>query len=234
MSPSRFRRAWLAARARIDRLRPRPIVIRLANVGSVSFPRRRARRIWELALEQVGVAGPPDVVLACEMADVSAVDTAVWQVIQFGEPGSPESALVMAARRSRAELRKPRLVPGSDATSEGRGIRRRPILLAKLRLDGRSRFAWSRLVALTHSPPARAPEARDESLTAFQRVPGSLKAGDLNIAHLWALRLLGGRVYSDGVLHFRVPRWIPSSMYLVDIGSDHLALDVVLWPRRRR
>ena len=84
---------------------------------------------------------------------------------------------------------------------------------------------------MVHPPPKRAPKAQARylrRLLAERR--NAIVLGDFNIRHRAVLRLLGYRVHSAGVIHVAVPRWIPSIGFTVDIGSDHLAVDVTLWP----
>lgn len=227
------RSRWMRKRRFAGRDRPRPVVVRVVNCASVSFVPARAMSIWSRALSTAGKYGPPDLVLACEMADVDAFDAdgRTWDVIQHAPVGSPESALGIAGRRGRVTFGPDELLAGSAATSEGRGIRRRPILRAYIAFDPATPHAWARRASVGHAPPPRAPIARGKFLVRFAAVRSAIKAGDLNIGARWAQRLLGKRVHSVGVLHLAVPRWIPQSRRArVDVGSDHDALDVILWP----
>lgn len=232
--PAARRADWLAARRRIGRARPRPVNVRLVNVASVTKPARQARAIFAEALIKPGPHGPPDLVLAVELSDVRAAELAgeVWAVFQRGELGSPDSALGVAVRRERVRLSVAQLLPGTPSTSEGDGIRARPILIATVLMDPGTPQRWARALDLGHAPPARAPRARARYLAAFVKARGSLKIGDLNIEERWAARILGRRIRSAGVLHIGVPWWIPCTKAArVNVGSDHPALDVTLWPR---
>lgn len=229
--PAARRRRWLAEREARGLARPNPVVLAAVNAASVSYRARRARGVWSLTLTIDTPLGPVDVALACEMADVPA-DTPGWDTYQRGPLGSPESALAIAVRETRGRIDEARLLHGTAAVRDRRGgwIRRRPILHAKVRLDPGTIHAWSRTVNDGHPPPARAPWARRRYLDRFEDAPGSIDVGDWNIGRRWAMRLFGGkRVYSAGVMHIAVPRWIPSTATTVDVGSDHPALVVRLW-----
>ncbi len=226
------RAKWLADRRARGFDRPRPAVLRVANLGSVTFAAERSRRNYDRALETPGKFGRPHAIAACELADVDAkaAGSESWLTFQRGPIGSPDSALGMAARRGRVQMSHPSLHEGTARTREGGGIRRRPILAAIFLFDPRTPNAWACRIKIGHAPPKRAPKARAAYLRRFVAVPARIDCGDLNIGHRWAARLLGKRVYSAGVLHVAVPRWIPVRFSTVDIGSDHPAIDVLLWP----
>ncbi|UUW92665.1 hypothetical protein [Pimelobacter simplex] len=233
-TPRRRRRRWLDERQRAGKVRPRPVVVRATNAASVSYRPERAAGVWRKSIDKPGKAGTPDVVLAVELADVDAKAegaAAGMQVFQRGPVGAPDSALGIAVRRGRAKLSQPGLDAGVPATREGGGIRARPILHTSIVFAAGTAARWARGFVLGHAHPGRAPLARLDYLRRFFATPGAIHVGDLNIGHRWAARLTGRRVYSAGVLHIAVPRWIPSKRAgVVDVDSDHLALDVVLWP----
>lgn len=231
-TPRAVRRAWLAARRAIGRRRPRQVTFRFANLGSVSFSDKHTRDVWRLALTKPGKRGVPDLVGCCEAADLPQLGSdRLIQHVRYGKPGDPDSALLLAARRDRVRLSRAQLLPGTPATGEGGGFRRRPLLRAHATFDAGTRHRWGRSVLIGHAAAARAPRSRLRFLRIFDRTGASIKAGDLNIRATRARRLLGGRrVFSDGVLHVAVPRWIPVEISLVDIESDHRAIDLTLWP----
>lgn len=238
MRPLTVRSRWLARRAANGRLRPMPLRVRGVNVASVSFTPARALEVFDNAIRKPGHDGYPSVVAACEFADVWTLgdDRPVgWDFVQYGIPGSPDSALGIGVHLVRGRVVETQLLPGTPATSEGGGIRRRPILRARLGIDVRSRRAWAPTFLVVHAPPKRAPKARAAYLRRLvaAALAGDIIIGDLNVTHRVALRLLGRRVHSSGVLHVAVPLWIPSTASTVDVGSDHLAIDVTLWPSSR-
>lgn len=237
MTPSVRRAHWLARRRRNGRTRPAPLRLRAANAASVSFGTQRSVRVFERALEAPGKTGRPHIVAACELSDVDAATVAgeAWNVVQYGEPGSPESALGIAVRDDRGAVIESRLLDGTAKTNEGGGIRRRPILRARLGIDVKTPRAWAPVILVPHAPPGRARHTRAQYLRRLVAVlGGAIVMGDLNIGHRVALRILGRRVHSTGVIHVAVPWWIPSVAATVDVGSDHAGLDVVLWPTPKK
>lgn len=229
---------WLRARRRTGQARPRPAIIRVGNAdGAISGP-RHSTRVFRLLLE---TAPPRTVAVACvegpdfrgqAVADQHAPGT--WDVVQHGTLGSPESALLLAVRRDRARVLGHTLLPGTPATSEGGGIRARPILSVRIVIDPDTPHEWEPPpIVVGHAHPARAPRARAAFMAALSRVAG-IRAGDFNLTARVVARLLGQRVHAAGVLALALPRWIPARHRTVPArrlgGADHPALDTVLWP----
>lgn len=216
--------------------RPAPLVVRVANCASVSTHPDKARDTFLRALHTSGRYGPPDVVLCQEMSDVDAAALAGsrWIVSQVGPIGSPSSGLAIALRRPRVHRLSSTLLDGTPATHEGGGIRRRPILVDRIVVDRRTVHSWRLRVASGHAAPGRAPHARARFLHVFEQLRIRVRGGDLNVAGRVAARLFARRVYSIGVLHLVVSRWIPAvGPAPVDHGSDHPGVDVLLWPSSR-
>jgi hypothetical protein len=95
----------------------------------------------------------------------------------------------------------------------------------------RQSHAWHAAFASGHAAPGRAPRARAAFLAVFRRIHARVRGGDLNVAERVAARLLLQRVFSVGVLHLAVSRFIPAEgPHPVDHGSDHKGVDVLLWP----
>ena len=230
MTPRMRRRRWIRARRFQGRDVPRPFTIRVSNCASVSFGESRVQRIFATTVS----LGNPDAIFTQETFDVIADNTPGWNMAQVGAPGSPESALVIGIRATRGELLNVTLLPGVPATSEGGGFRKRPMLAATLDIDPQTPHHWRRRGLDGHANAERAPRARRRYLAVFRAARASIKAGDLNIRQQWAARLLyGQRVHSVGVLHLAIPAWIPQTKAVpVDVGSDHLAFDVTLWPNK--
>lgn len=206
---------------------------------SVSARAGKARRIFRRALRRAGKYGVPVIIRACEMSKVDAAAEAEkvapgqFQVIQFGEIGSPESALAIVARKDRVRLWGAKLRPGSAATSEGDGIRERPILTCRATTDAGTPYAWTQDLAVTHAAPPRAPRARSKLLAALAEMLGWLEnaAGDLNVTSPVARRVLDRAVQGIGVLQYVTAAWIKTSpVEPIALGGDHLAVDRVLWP----
>lgn len=214
--------------------RPASARMRVANLASVSAGPKKVASILDEALHN----GPDvDLLLLVECGDLTIkyeVDPAVWQVIQFGRSLSSEaervarSGCAMIARRDAVFLDRPSLELAAPA---GEGIRDRYVLKARARFH-RGRVRRAR-VRVGHAPPPRAPRGRDRFLDVLRSMRG-IRAGDLNIGREWAAELFRlSHVYSAGVIHAVVPGWLPSTFdRTLDVGSDHLALDVILWPPR--
>lgn len=204
----------------------RRIVVRVANCAAVSAPQHAA---WcaRRALVQHGEYGVPDVVLLSEVAPVNVAQTALIhavgsEVVQFGAAGSPEAGVAIV---SRLPIRKRTTALGSARTSEGGGIRMRPLVGAKVA----GLWFWS-----GHAPPPRSPIARATYIAVARTKRGAVGA-DWNSDPGW-MRRTSARAYRGiGVLGLLVPlRYRVSVAEPVEIGSDHEAVDVVLTPRSLR
>ncbi|MBA2952100.1 hypothetical protein GON03_18975 [Nocardioides sp. MAH-18] len=150
---------------------------------------------------------------------------AAYHWFQPGDLGSAESGSALGVRKSFGDLLDPTVVVGSNATSEGGGIRRRSILRARVvTTPPRKRLSFP--VAAGHAPPPRAPKARSAFMTKLAKVPARFKGGDMNVSGPLAARLTGRRVVGDGVLWMTVPRlgWEVLSTVAVDVGGDHKAV----------
>lgn len=76
-----------------------------------------------------------------------------------------------------------------------------------------------------HAPPSRALNARARFLSVLASVTASIKAGDLNVSHRIARKMLGGKVVGEGVVWLHVTRkWRVLDVELVDLTGDHLAI----------
>lgn len=215
--------------------RPGRVVTRTANLASVSSGPRKVEEALVEALHTYRT----DLLMAVECGDITIkdhVDQGVWQVIQFGRSLSNESERVarsgcaLVARRSVVKLDRWRLELAAPA---GEGIRDRYVLTARATFHRGQPEAWRCRVRVGHAPPPRAPKGRERFLDVLRMMRG-VRSGDLNIpAQLAVDRFKLARVWSIGVMHTIVPRWIPSDLGGVhNIGTDHLALDVILWPAR--
>ena len=208
-----------------------PVVVRVVSCASVSFGTKRSTGIYETALTKPGPFGVPDMVLATECSDFDAeriADDLSWDAEQFGSVGSPESAVVIAVRRDAGRfLGKARLLEGTPA---GEGMRTRPVIAATLRVRGRRLRAKA-----GHAPAPRAPRLREMWLRLVHRW-AELLGADFNVrpdelARRYLRQVCGVR---GQVLALLVPRRIPASHAEgVVVGSDHLAIDTVLWPEKK-
>lgn len=163
--------------------------------------------------------GVIDVWLGCELAwaDLDALAARhQLHALQQGERGSAEAGVGIL---SRTPLRRPRFRIGSRA---GRGVRLRGLL------SGRTRGKkWT----AGHAPPGRNPVLRAAYLAAVALVGGFVGL-DANQLPEW-MRQRFERRYASApgqVLGLLVPRGVKiRHVQLVDIGSDHFALDVEVW-----
>lgn len=238
------RRSRLAARRLRGLQRPGEIWTTTANLASVSSRPETVREILKrvrLGFTR-GTYGVHDLdlCLLVECGDVTIrnlVDEGVWQTVQFGRSISDEgervarSGCAILARRSTVQLDKIRLTLGSPA---GEGIRDRYVLHARATFHPGTPAAWRTRVRVGHAPPGRAPIGRARFLELLANLFG-IRGMDGNVSAETARRVFrGARVHSAGVMHVVVPRWMPSRARRRDVGSDHAALDVALWPRRKR
>lgn len=232
------RKQRLAARRNRGLVRPGPVNVRVVNLASVSSRPETVRAILAASTE-IGTPWRPDLILGVECADLTLndhVDGAVWQVVQFGRSLSDESERVarsgcaLLARRGVVTLERPRLRVGSEA---GEGIRTRYVLTARATFHKGDPSSWRAWVRVGHAPPPRAPFGRGRFLDALRELTG-IRGGDLNVSAETARKTFRlATVRSAGVLHLITPRWIkPTPPRRVDVGSDHAALDVTLWPAR--
>jgi hypothetical protein len=233
--PRAHRRQVLRHRRRRGQTRPAPLLVRVANCASVSTGAAKSTDTFRRALTTPGKHGLPDVVLCQEMSDVDAKAVAHevggWEVDQYRPVGSPDSALAIAYRSDRVHRLSSKMKAGTAATSEGGGIRKRPVLIDGLIIDRGTPKAWRSRFASGHAAPSRAPKDRARFLAVFKTLGVRVKGGDMNVPGKVAAALFGRRVFSIGVLHLVVSRWIPASGPTpVDHGSDHKGVDVLLWP----
>lgn len=202
-------------------------VIRVANSAAVSNP-REAAYCTRLALTKPGRHGVPDVVLLSEVSPVNVSQVALlhavgMEVAQYGPSGSAEAGVAVA---SRLPIRKRSMALGSARTSEGGGIRMRPLVGVKVK-----GLPWLRA---GHAPPPRSPVARAVYLSRARTLRGFVGA-DWNQPPTWMKRTSVRAYRGIGVLGLLVPlRWKAEDPSPVDIGSDHPAVDVKVTVRSGR
>lgn len=201
------------------------LVVRVANAQGVSesHPEDETR----LALTLAGEYGVPDVVLLsevswCNVANVALRHAVGSGVVQYGERGTPEAGVAVVAR---LPIRKRPMLEGSPRTSEGGGIRMRPIV-------GGTIAGWCPAWAI-HAPPPRSPQAQANYVRRARQRHG-IVGGDWNYPADWMHEHSARQYRGIGVLGLLVPdRLEPSPAKPVNIGSDHPAVDVVLTRRSR-
>lgn len=204
--------------------------VRVANCAAVSAPKRARGCVVKALTEKNWHGGLPDVVLFSEVSPVNVELVAHnlgYDVVQFGKPGSPQAGVAIAVHRE--TMRRPhrtKYVLGSPATREGGGIRERPMVSAKVRPKEGARGVrvWA-----GHAPPPRSPLARALYMARTRGLRGAVGA-DFNMTSI-AMRSSSERLYKGiGVLGLLVPVWAKASTaHAVEIGSDHSAVDVILY-----
>lgn len=209
------------------------VVVRVANSAAVHAP-GRAKEVTRRALTKPGVHGIPDIVLLQEVAPVDVRELGRLtghDVIQYGPIGSPQAGVAIAVRHPIGQRRgRPQLVVGSRRTREGGGIRMRPLISEVITVRGSRVLRY----ASGHADPPRAPLANKEFMKAVRRQWGVV-GGDFNHRIVGLRRILTRKVRGKGALALVVPPWVTCSKATgVEIGSDHLAVDVVLYLPRGR
>lgn len=235
MTTTSQRRRWLLTRRLRRLLRPAPVRILVVNTDSATAGPRHVTRAWRQTLTWAR-EHDVDVVAGVEASDVRVDDTAGdgWQVTQRGDLGSAESALAIATRLPHTRADRIRLHPGIGPTSEGGGIRRRPVLKARITTAPDRRRRWRFPLRLGHAHPSRASRARAAFMRLFAAFGRGVKVGDTNLQPDAAGSYLGGRIHAAGVITASVPVWIPSEAEIVPAAqlgdTDHPGLLVTLWP----
>lgn len=213
--------------------RRRPALkILAANCASVSMGPRRSLRALRKAVKKAKRRNV-DIVCVSEAADWLVrdhVDLDVWDVYQFGELGSPESGLALVVRKDRARALNAHQVIGSRETSEGGGIRMRPILLADIQVLRSGEWVNAGNVAVVHSPPNRAPRARAEYEAALAKVDADYKVGDFNRTRAQLKAYMRyQRIRSNGVISVTVSKRHKAGRARgIRHRSDHLAVLVTV------
>lgn len=205
--------------------------VRIANAAAVSARNYAGTCVLRAGVTLAG-AKLPSVILFSEVSPVNVRNLLHpwgYDVIQLGEKGSPEAGVAIAYRRDIFKAEEPTLFVGSEATSEGGGIRMRPGLTVRLWTEDDQTGVFT----AGHTPARRAVEAARKFMRKFLRV-GGLAGGDLNHTAVEVRRMTRRKYRAVEVLGLLVPKFIKARKATpVNIGSDHPAVDVpVLLPRR--
>lgn len=206
------------------------VPIRVANAQAVSEG-DPAHEVYR-ALTVRGKFGRPWLVAFSEVSplEVSDVgDELGFGTVQRGDPGSPRAGVALCHDRRHAARRNAvRFKVGSAATSEGDGIRMRPILTERYAFHDGELYSRQVDASAIHNPPDRAPVAQADFMADVRNTPG-LILGDFN-ENLATMKRATERQYRGiGVLGAIVPDWIEvSAAWPVDIDSDHAGVDLLL------
>ena len=219
-------------RQRRGKNRPAPMVFRVVNAGSVHLPDRHSQANWQRALYKPGRFGRPDLVAGCEMGDVDvkaeskpiALSSYQRNVESTGENG-------LAVVSTRGYVSNCRLIRAVGPTSEGGGFKGRYILRGVYGSDQSPQRDWGFSFAVAHAHAPRAEHARAEYLRVLQGIDADIIVGDLNLTRKQVQQLFPGRtVISSGVIHVIIKKGVPFKRAVLEGGSDHLYLDILLFP----
>jgi hypothetical protein len=208
------------------------VVVRVVNAQSVSAGPEKVKAILGRSFTKPGAYGRPDILLGCEGYRVNVPNMADFygfDAVQYGHGGvTVNTALAgsfIAWRQETGDaVGKPTIEEGSPA---GEGIQARYLVSQKLKVNGhRATFRAG------HAPPDRAPKGQSTFLDQLRRYPGVIGL-DANEREDEMDPHYARQYHGIGVLGILVPEWIPSTgIKAVDVGSDHLAGDLILWPTR--
>ena len=210
-----------------------PVIVRVANCKSVSAPTATATAIYRTALTKRGHYGVPHIVLAMECSDFDAeleAEKLAREAIQYGGPGDLAlrgSALAFDPAHVRLLTRRPPI----ETSPAGDGTRSRYTVRARLNANGHREW-WN----AGHTPPDRSPSEQRQWFARSKHIDGIFGA-DFNDRPDFLDPRYGRQVCAirGEVLGLLVPKRIPvSATRPVDIGSDHLGQDTVLWPAKER
>lgn len=201
---------------------PKRIVIRIVNAENVSESRPQDE--INAAITVPSVYGHVDVWLLCEIAwaDLDRIAEAHGlHALHYGDKGSAEAGVGIMSRKP---IGSPTLLQAVMSTREGGGIRMRPIC------SGRT---YGLKVSAIHAHPARAPIAQ-AAYMARVRLTGGICGGDFNQAPPWMRRNFTRTYRGIGVLGLISPRrYHLSEAVGVEVGSDHLAVDICIEHRHK-
>lgn len=197
--------------------------IRVLNAEGVS-ERRPQDEITAGILKPFAHGGEVDVWLLSEIAwaDLDGIaERHGLHALHYGQRGSAEAGVGILSRH---RILKPSLLQAVMSTREGGGIRMRPI--ASGRTGGLP-------VSAIHAHPERAPIAQRAYMARVRLTPG-IVGGDFNRDPAWMRANFKRQYRGIGVLGLLVPRkYHASEAKGVDVGSDHLAVDIQLERRGR-
>lgn len=232
MSALTKRHRWLRRRALRGLHRPLPLRVVVANGQSASgVTPLHTNGIIERAAEHA------DLLLLCEVFNVrvaTTLESSGWRVTQVGRRGSSQASLAIAVREDRGQWADPaNTTRPIGPTLSGRrapNLRARNWLTRRITFDPGTTHRWTRKTSTGHAPPKRG-----AFLWAayWATRPTGVLGLDANEPRTSLLRRVTRRVLQAGLLALIVPRWIHTSTPKpLDVGGDHLAVAVTLWPNK--
>lgn len=202
----------------------RPFNVVVVNAMSVSTGRRHAREILLNAAEY------GDLILGSECGDFNGHEllgddfSVHHNLLDYAHAGS-----LIALHKRRGHLVDRRTYLGVKR-QEGDSIRNRYLLTAHAHIDCHKDLK----VLAGHAPPPRDFDRWVPFMRNVARQHADLAGADWNKPARAVHRVLGSRVRGVDVLGLAVRRGIPTSKPVpLDVGGDHLATLVTLWPERK-
>lgn len=193
----------------------RPTSIRVLNAEGVS-ERHPEDEITAGILKPSAHGGPVDVWLLSEIAWADLERIAKehgLHALHYGDRGSAEAGVGILSRRP---ITAPRMRVGSRPVP---GVRMRPLVTGR---------TYGVKVTAGHAPPSRTAAARALYL-AQVGIAGGVVGCDFNSTPRYMRHAFARKYRGVGVLGLLVPmRYQASRAIGVKVGSDHLAVDVVL------
>lgn len=199
------------------------------NFASVTSSTRKVRQIVHRTLTAADKHGAV-VIRGCEAGKVDADWFGPgWTVLHDNQPfNGPRAGTLLAVRRDRVGMVDPRI---TQVSSGGDGIRARSVAHARLIADADSSDPRAWTDGAFHGPPKRAWSKWLGYMRRLRALDLDVAGGDANKLARAVQPALGRRVRSKHIMTVAVRRSIPSSKARpIDVGSDHPALLVMLWP----
>lgn len=234
----RDRRGWavtkrarfVAKRRRNGLDRPAPTPVLVVNFASISF---KAERVTGIVKRVSEVVAEHDVKLVigveASLVDNADFDPKVFDLFHRQWPVD-QAGSVLAAVRPDASLHDRGLVLGGRA---GLGIRKRWVAHARSAFHTRSPGQWSATAGAAHPQPKRAWALWPGFMRRVRDMRLDIVGGDFNKLQRAVQPALGRRVRSVHIIGLAHRWWIPSSRAVpIDVGSDHPAVLVTLWPEK--
>lgn len=226
------RHRWIADRKAKGLLRPLPIAGIEVNCKSISAGPREATEILRNAAAAKVLGLPVDIILGseCDDFDASEVLGPEWDVLHNDE-NEDRDGTMLAIRKPRGHLLNPRYEFGAPALAGA--MADRWLAVATLVIDPETKHLWYPKTVATHGPPKRGWVRWPGYMRNVVEQRPDLAAGDWNKLARAVWPALRRKVRMRHILGWAVRWWIPvSDPVAVDVGSDHLAVAVVLWPKR--
>lgn len=220
-------RNYLPRRRRRALTKPRPLRVLVVNCMSVSTGTIHAISILKRAAEHA------DVIIGCECDDFNAaklLDGAntqrLWHVVHH--QAANRDGVLIAIRKNRGRIKSPRWHYGSPA---GNRVAQRDFLTATLVVDPGTPNRWQLTAASIHAPPPRHATAWPGYMERVAALDLDMIGGDMNAGRERIESALLRKTRQVDVITLALQHRIPvSTATRINIGGDHPALLVTLWP----